>query len=167
MPFAFVSFRSFHNFLGIAPNPYPALSYITTPFFAMFICCFNQHGMCMSGCTWKWIKLKVLSERNSLLPPPTSTFHSPTPWVPPALVTVSVVFNHVCMCHRILRYTRCTGCTWLTFIGDSQVDCLSPACANSRTHPRDCPNCRCRRWFGQPERVVLHETPPKCVECPP
>lgn len=64
------------------------------------------------------------------------------------------------MCHRQLKFIRSTGCGHLTFTGEVNIDCRSRHCYISSSHPANCGShapCRCRRYYGQPQRIVTHE----------
>lgn len=77
--------------------------------------------------------------------------------------------NKTNMCHRQLRFVKTTPCGHLTFIGDTNVDCGSSDCYNSTNHPSTCgtrAQCRCRRYFDKPERIITGETQGPCSQCP-
>lgn len=65
------------------------------------------------------------------------------------------------MCHRQLRFVKSTGCGHLTFTGETNIDCRSRHCYISSSHPSSCGSsqapCHCRRYYGQPQRVVTNE----------
>ncbi|KAI9566432.1 hypothetical protein HD554DRAFT_1111305 [Boletus coccyginus] len=75
------------------------------------------------------------------------------------------------MCHRRLKFVRHTACGHLTFLRESLVDCGSDTCTISSAHPPDCNSpqkpCSCRRYYGQPQRLVTRQVPEKCSTCPP
>ncbi|KAL1947858.1 hypothetical protein VTO73DRAFT_13582 [Trametes versicolor] len=76
------------------------------------------------------------------------------------------------MCHRQLRLWKATKCGHLTFSGETNIDCASRDCYNSTAHPATCgapgsgTQCRCRRYYTQPERIITHEVDTKCPRCP-
>ncbi|KAH9951245.1 hypothetical protein B0H21DRAFT_271585 [Amylocystis lapponica] len=73
------------------------------------------------------------------------------------------------MCHRQLRFIKMTGCGHLQFTGDTTLDCNRRDCFISSAHPPNCANgqtnCRCRRYYTQPERITTSEQPGKCNIC--
>ncbi|KAL0946903.1 hypothetical protein HGRIS_013064 [Hohenbuehelia grisea] len=70
------------------------------------------------------------------------------------------------MCRKQLRLTRHKECGHNSFTGDTEFDCLDPQCTISSMHPENCTNggvpCKCRRFWGRPERVVTAEVEGKC-----
>ncbi|KAF9464698.1 hypothetical protein BDZ94DRAFT_1255699 [Collybia nuda] len=68
------------------------------------------------------------------------------------------------MCHRKLRFIKSTICGHLTYTGDTNIDCGSTQCYLSTSHPEECGSkntpCDCRRYYGQPERIVTNEVSP-------
>ncbi|KAI6108980.1 hypothetical protein EV401DRAFT_2271863 [Pisolithus croceorrhizus] len=69
------------------------------------------------------------------------------------------------MCHRVLRFVKHTGCGHNSFQGDSVIDCRSRDCTISSHHPSPCNRCTCRRYYGQPHRLITNEVPDKCPLC--
>lgn len=65
------------------------------------------------------------------------------------------------MCHRQYKFVRARECGHLSKIGERVVDCNSRSCFLSAAHPRNCgahgQRCNCRRYYGQPERLVMGE----------
>ncbi|KAJ7273710.1 hypothetical protein B0H12DRAFT_507490 [Mycena haematopus] len=61
------------------------------------------------------------------------------------------------MCHRQLFFTKALRCGHSTYSSEIMVDCQSRYCRLSSAHPRNCPRCTCRRYYGQPERLVSAE----------
>ncbi|KAF9005646.1 hypothetical protein BDQ17DRAFT_1353522 [Cyathus striatus] len=74
------------------------------------------------------------------------------------------------MCHRQLRFVKSTECGHLTRTSETNVDCGSLQCFLSVAHPSNCGSpmipCSCRRYYGQPERIVTQQVPGKCRQCP-
>ncbi|KAI0082665.1 hypothetical protein K474DRAFT_1584772 [Panus rudis PR-1116 ss-1] len=69
------------------------------------------------------------------------------------------------MCHRQLRFYKATACGHLTFTGDTTIDCGSPLCFLSKSHPANCGSpgsnkarCDCPRYYtsvsSRPQTVV-------------
>ncbi|KAF9792405.1 hypothetical protein BJ322DRAFT_1029048 [Thelephora terrestris] len=63
------------------------------------------------------------------------------------------------MCHRKLWFDKYTQCGHLVFTSSQDIDCGQTFCFNSTAHPATCvaPNCQCRRFFTQPERLISRE----------
>ncbi|KAJ3987332.1 hypothetical protein F5890DRAFT_1405499 [Lentinula detonsa] len=65
------------------------------------------------------------------------------------------------MCHRQLRFVKSTACGHLTFTGETNIDCRSRHCHLSTAHPSSCDSprapCSCKRYYGQPQRIVTNE----------
>ncbi|KAJ7449807.1 hypothetical protein FB451DRAFT_739113 [Mycena latifolia] len=61
------------------------------------------------------------------------------------------------MCHRQLLFTKALRCGHSIYSREVVVDCLSRHCRLSTAHPPTCQRCTCRRYYGQPERLVTHE----------
>ncbi|OAX44648.1 hypothetical protein K503DRAFT_678251 [Rhizopogon vinicolor AM-OR11-026] len=69
------------------------------------------------------------------------------------------------MCFRQLRFTKNLTCGHLSFEGDTYIDCLGEGCKLSRSHPTTCGSparpCNCRRYYGQPQRLITQEVRPQ------
>ncbi|KAJ7940642.1 hypothetical protein B0H13DRAFT_1939088 [Mycena leptocephala] len=71
------------------------------------------------------------------------------------------------MCHRQLFFTKALRCGHSIYSSEIMVDCQSRYCRLSTAHPRNCiQRCTCRRYYGQPERLVTQEIPGYCGQCP-
>ncbi|KAJ3759874.1 hypothetical protein EV361DRAFT_531350 [Lentinula raphanica] len=70
------------------------------------------------------------------------------------------------MCHRQLRFVKSTACGHLTFTGETNIDCRSRHCHLSTAHPPSCGSprapCNCKRYYGQPQRIVTNEVGLQC-----
>jgi len=60
------------------------------------------------------------------------------------------------MCHRRLYFNKVISCGHVLFKEEKMVDCQEPDCANSsaHAHPKGCKYPGCRRYYGNPERIV-------------
>ncbi|KAJ7452415.1 hypothetical protein B0H11DRAFT_2073310 [Mycena galericulata] len=70
------------------------------------------------------------------------------------------------MCHRQLLFTKAIRCGHSTYSSEVLIDCQSRYCRLSTAHPPSCSQrCTCRRYYGQPERLITQEIRGYCPQC--
>jgi hypothetical protein len=61
------------------------------------------------------------------------------------------------MCYKKYYYIKCLGCNNKVFSHAEPTDCNEVICFLSKTHPPECLNRECRKYWTMPDRIILRE----------